>query len=178
MKVILAQQQKLKQYQKESKKLFWVLLPRDTLCHDFKKSISWGGKMFTKKWYAKAKGTSNPVKLHLHWNCTQGISEAYSTISAGGVRFGALTPTPSSFDKAVGMTGMSLWLINQTGSITGFLLSSLGLGQLSQGPQTIFTVIRNTPESCARGAGAGDRQMREVLGPQGANVCWREGVNK
>lgn len=52
-------------------------------------------------------GTGNPVKLHLHWNCTHGISEAYSTISAGGVRCDTLTPTPSSFDKAAGMTGIS-----------------------------------------------------------------------
>lgn len=52
-------------------------------------------------------GTSHPVKLHLHWNCTHGISEACSTISAAGVRYGALTPTPTSFDKAAGMTGMS-----------------------------------------------------------------------
>lgn len=70
-----------------------------------------------------------------------------------------------------------LWLINQRGSKTGFFLSSLGLGQLSQGPQTIFAVDRNTPKGCARGAGAGDKWDKS-LAPKEQLFVRGEGVNK
>lgn len=107
MKVILAQCRKLKQYQKESKTHFESHYPGTCRVKISKRISVEVAKCSQKINTQKQTGTNNPVKFHLYWRCAHAISEASGTFSAGGVEGGASTPSLSSCDKAVGMTGMS-----------------------------------------------------------------------
>lgn len=72
--------------------------------------------------------------------------EGSSTIAAVGNVAGVCTmPLPwVHLIKQLAWLECPQRLANQRSSLTGFLLSSLGLGQMSQGPQTAFATDVNT----------------------------------